>query len=241
MFYTMIPLYGIFILFAVSAGLFVAYKNSKSLNLNKEGSIVLFVYILLGIVYGAKYFSFLSNYQKYDGVFDFWKVGLSSYGAVIGILLMLFIYSRQFKKKFIDLIYIFSSSIPLMYGIGKLGCFFAGCCYGMKYSGPFSVVYNYSNSVIKGVELFPVQLLEAVIFISIFIYINNKSKNKKVDKIIVIGQTFVISGVAKFLLEYFRFNTMSSLLSINQLVSILFIFMGLIFLFYKNGLKVSKK
>lgn len=241
MFYTMIPLYGIFILFAVSAGLFVAYKNSKSLNLNKEGSIVLFVYILLGIVYGAKYFSFLSNYQEYDGVFDFWKIGLSSYGAVIGILLMLFIYSRQFKKKFIDLIYIFSPSIPLMYGIGKLGCFFAGCCYGMKYSGPFSVVYNYSNSAIKGVELFPVQLLEAIIFILIFIYINNKSKNKKVDKIIVIGQTFVISGVAKFLLEYFRFNTMSSLLSINQLVSILFIFMGLIFLFNKNGLKVSKK
>ncbi len=235
--FEMIPLYGMFVLLAVFIGLFVVYKNSKFLNLNRDEIIVLFVYILLGIIYWAKYFSFLSNYQIYVGEFDFWKVGLSSYGAVIGVLFMLFFYSRQFKKKFIDLIYIFSPSIPLMYGISKLGCFFAGCCYGMKYSGPFYVIYNYSNSAIKGVKLFPVQLFESIIFILIFIYINNKKDNR----LVTVGQTFIISGIAKFLLDYLRFNVTSSFFLINQLVSIFFVFLGLLLILCKNKLKVSKK
>lgn len=62
-------------------------------------------------------------------------------------------------------------------------------------------------------------------------YINNKIKNKKTDKIIVIGQTFVISGVAKFLLDYLRMDNTDRLFSINQLISIIFVFIGIIMMF----------
>ena len=44
-----------------------------------------------------------------------------------------------------------------MYSIGKIGCLLVGCCYGIEYSGPFSIVYNYSYSDIVGVRLFPIQ------------------------------------------------------------------------------------
>lgn len=231
MFATKISLYGIFIMFSIFMGLFVVYKNTIYLNFRREETIGLLIYIAIGAIFGAKYFTFLINFGNYAGTFDFVKVGLSSYGAVIGIIILLFLFSKQYKKSFRDLIYVLLPSIPLMYSIGKIGCFLAGCCYGIEYNGPLSVSYNYSYDAIKGVSLFPVQLLETIVFFVIFIYINNKIRNKKTDKIIVIGQTFVISGVAKFLLDYLRMNNTDGLFSINQLISIIFAFIGIIMIF----------
>lgn len=226
MFNTKIPLYGIFIIIAILSGLLVVFKNAKHLNLKTEEIIGLLVYIGLGAIFGAKYFTFLTNPKRFNGIFEFTKVGLSSYGAVIGIIILLFLFSKQYKKSFKNLIYILLPSIPLMYGIGKIGCFLAGCCYGIEYNGPLSVSYNYSYSAPKGISLFPIQLLESIIFIAIFIYTYNKIIKRKPNNIIV-GQTFVICGVSKFSLDYLRMSHMGKLFSINQLVSVAFILIGL--------------
>lgn len=226
MFNTKIPLYGIFIIIAILSGLFVVYKNAKNLNLKREEIMGLLIYIGLGAIFGAKYFTFITKFQKYNKVFTFFKVGLSSYGAIIGIILLLFLFSKQYKKRFKDLIYILLPSIPLMYGIGKIGCFLAGCCYGVEYDGLLSVVYNYSYIAPKEISLFPIQLLEAIIFIVIFIYIFNKVNKQKPNNVII-GQTFIICGIAKFLLDYLRISHIGKILSVNQIVSIFFILIGL--------------
>lgn len=238
MFNTKIPLYGIFIIIAISSGLLVIYKNAKHLNLKKEEIMGLLFYIGLGAIFGAKYFTFLTNPKKFNGIFDFTKIGLSSYGAVIGIIILLFLFSKQYKKSFKNLIYILLPSIPLMYGIGKIGCFLAGCCFGIEYNGPLSVVYNYSHSAPKGISLFPVQLLEAIIFIAISIYTYNKT-NKNKSNCIIIGQISAICGASKFSLDYLRMSHIGKTFSTNQLVSLAFILIGL-FLILGN-VKIEKK
>lgn len=139
MFDTRIPLYGIFIILALIFGLIVIYKNTKLLNFKKEEVMGLLIYIILGAIFGAKYFKFFTNYERYNKIFEFYKIGFSSYGAVIGIIIMLFLFSIQYKKSFKKLIYISIPAIPLMYSVGKIGCFLAGCCYGIEYSGLFSI------------------------------------------------------------------------------------------------------
>ena len=228
MFNTKISLYGISILVAITCGVYVTYKNSKTINLKKEELIGLLIYIVVGCIFGAKYFTLLTNPSKYIGV-EFYKVGLSSYGAVIGIILMLLLFSKQYKKKFGELIYIFLPSIPLMYSIGKIGCFLVGCCYGIEYNGPFSIIYNYSYSAPKGISLFPIQLLEAIVFMLIFIYIYRNKENKYNVKFI--GKTLVICGASKFLLDYLRESHVGQIISINQIVSLIFIILGLYFIF----------
>lgn len=225
MFNTKVSLYGIFIIIAIISGLLVVYKNTKHLYLKSEENVGLLLYIGLGAIFGAKYFPFLINSKKYHGVFEFTKIGLSSYGAIIGIIILLFLFSKQYKKSFKDLLYIMLPSIPLMYGIGKIGCFLAGCCYGIKYDGPLSVSYNYSYSAPKGIKLFPIQMLETIIFIGIFIYAYNKV-NKNKPNYIIIGQIFVICGISKFLLDYLRISHVGKLFSINQIVSMAFILVG---------------
>ena len=54
-------------------------------------------------------------------------------------------------------------ALPLMYGIGKIGCSFAGCCAGIQYSGPFAITNN------LGIKIFPVQIVEVIVFLGAFV------------------------------------------------------------------------
>jgi phosphatidylglycerol:prolipoprotein diacylglycerol transferase len=125
-----------------------------------------------------------------------------------------------------------------MYSIGKIGCFLAGCCYGIYYNGPFNVVYNYSYSAPAEVRLFPIQLLESIVFLVIFIYFYLNS-NKKSNKVLFIGKAIFICGISKFLLDYLRMSHAGQIISVNQLTSIIFMLIGM-FLILKDNIKKAK-
>jgi phosphatidylglycerol:prolipoprotein diacylglycerol transferase len=58
-------------------------------------------------------------------------------------------------------------AIPLFHFFGRMGCFFAGCCFGIE----SSFGYTFRYSIIKeanGINRFPVQLLEALVNLLLF-------------------------------------------------------------------------
>lgn len=228
---TKIPLYGILVVTGILSGLYIMYKNVKTLNYKKEENYGLILYILLGTLFGAKYFTLLTNFNKYKNNIDFNKIGLSSYGAAIGIIILLIIFAKQYKKNFKELINNILPAIPLMYGISKIGCFLAGCCYGIKYNGPLSITYKYSLSAPKNISLLPIQIIETITFILIYLYISKKKKENKN----IIGITLLLCGLSKFLLDYLRMNHIDKILTVNQIVSIPFIIIGLILYFKEKS------
>ena len=128
----------------------------------------------------------------------------------------------------------FICSIPLIYSIGKIACFLTGCCYGIEYNGPFSIRYLYSQSNINGVSLFPIQLLESIVFFIIFIIsfnivIRGKVNNKN------IGILTIMIFLCKFLLDFLRFTHMENLISFNQIMCIPFILFGLSLITFKSS------
>lgn len=62
---------------------------------------------------------------------------------------------------------IITPAIPLFHVFGRIGCFFAGCCFGVE-SGAGFVFTRSLISGANGVRRFPVQLLEAVFNLSLF-------------------------------------------------------------------------
>lgn len=228
---TKIPLYGILVVSGILSGLYIIYRNIKTLNYKKEENYGLILYILLGTLFGAKYFTLLTNFNKYKNNIDFNKIGLSSYGAAIGIIILLIIFAKQYKKNFKELINNILPAIPLMYGISKIGCFLAGCCYGIKYNGPLSITYKYSLSAPKNISLLPIQIIETITFILIYLYISKKKKENKN----IIGITLLLCDLSKFLLDYLRMNHIDKILTVNQIVSIPFIIIGLILYFKEKS------
>lgn len=234
MFNTKFSLYGVIILVALLSNVIVVVPLLKKYSYDYREILGILLYQLVGIIGGAKLLSFLQNYQQYNGEFNFVKVGLSAYGGVIGAIIFILLFSFQFKKSLKELLYIFMPSIPLMYSIGKVGCFLAGCCYGIEYNGIFKVAYHYSMSAPKDIYLFPIQIVESIVFFVIFVYIISKHKKNQFN-LKTLGKGFVFCSISKFLLDFFRMSHKNMFLSTNQIISVFFTIIGLILLIYADS------
>ena len=221
---TKLPIYGIMILLSLFANVIIIIMIYKKFNFSKDEIIGALVYENIGIILGAKLLTYVQNYSTY-GKFNFLSLGLSSYGAFIGAIICLILFGIQFKKSLKDMLFTFMPSIPLMYAIGKIGCFLVGCCHGIKYSGIGSITYKYSKVAPNHIHLFPVQIIETITFTIIFIYMIKKVFNHKFNWK-TLGISFILCGIAKFSLDYFRISHTNIFLSLNQIISIICILIG---------------
>ena len=159
-----------------------------------------------------------------------WLVALlwlrSSFYALILIslsgLIFFLITKTDFKKLFAILLF----SVPLIYSIGKLGCFLNGCCYGMDYTGPMRVLYSNSKITPIDTPLFPFQLVESIVNLIIFIIaiiIYHKKKDiKKTFPFIIIS-----CSIVKFSLDFLR-TPGEHIISLNQVFCIISLIIGFI-------------
>lgn len=233
-----IPVYGLMISLAIISNFIIVLSMYDKDKFSLSDIFVAIIYEVIGIVFGAKLLTLILNYEELPLNFNFFNIGFSSYGAVIGALINLILYCKIFEKNIKDVLLLFIIPIPLMYAIGKIGCFFAGCCYGIEYTGIGNVVYKNSIVAPKGVNLFPVQIVETITFLMIFIYMVIKYKKNKFG-LKEFGFSIILCGFAKFILDYLRFSHNNIIISENQMISIIFIIIGI--LIYMKSLKNSRK
>lgn len=220
------PIYGIVILLSILIGLVFNYLFIKKNN-KKEKNALLYLFLLF--VYSFIGGLLLNSIVNFD--VKNYSIGLSSYGGAIGVLICAVIFEKMNDSngKYIKSAIL---SLPLMYSISKLACFFSGCCYGIPYDGLFSVVYREGLNI----SLLPIQLIETIVFMIVFIicYLNNNNKN-------IIPITMLLSAISKFVLDFFRYSHLSEVLSINQVISIIFIIIGISIYFKEKNKNTNTK
>lgn len=127
--------------------------------------------------------------------------------------------------------------IPIAHGFGRIGCFFAGCCYGIPYTGPFAVMYVESQFAPNGIGLFPVQLLEAAAeFILGGCLLAFSRKLRGINSLFYYLLSY---SVLRFFLEFLRYDEFRGRVgcfSTSQILSILFIILS-VFYFMKSGMR----
>lgn len=184
---------------------------------------------VLGVALGSILFGFLKNIlvALYEGndisIREALHTGLVYYGGLFGFLVFskigMFLLHLEMKADQFDLVAI---TIPVFHFFGRIGCFFAGCCYGIEYSGSFAVTYIYSSGDV--VVRLPVQLIEALIEAIIFAYMLNLLRRRTVQSGQLINAYLASYAVARFILEFFRGDEVRGLfghLSFSQIVSLL--------------------
>lgn len=235
---TKISLYSMMIILSLIANIITILIIYKKNNFTRDEIIGALVYENIGIIFGAKLLTYINHFKEY-GKFDLLSLGLSSYGALIGAIICLVIFGLQFKKSLKEMLFTFMPSIPLMYAIGKIGCFLVGCCHGIEYNGIGSIVYKYSVVAPNHVHLFPVQIIETIAFTIIFIYMIRKVLKNQFSWQ-TLGISFILCGLSKFILDYFRSSHINTFLSTNQIISIIFIFIGII-MYIKNRKQITNR
>ena len=197
------------------------------------------LFMLIGVVLyfvNLFYFMIKRKYEVYEimGFITFQAMAIifamaffgNSFSGLIMCILISVLYNWICKKDIKELIAMVLIGMPLLYGMGKLGCFFGGCCYGINYDGIFNVIYTNASKAPNDVSRFPVQLIEAIL--SIFSYICTLIiYKKKKDEFVLIPFIMISCGFIKFVFDFLRADR-NSIISINQLFCIISVIIGII-------------
>ncbi|TFG73875.1 MAG: hypothetical protein E4H23_12865 [Chrysiogenales bacterium] len=143
------------------------------------------------------------------------QTGGSFFGAVFASLLFAFFYSRAFfRESYRRLWDITVIGIALGHAVGRVGCFAAGCCYGLPTALPWGVSFTYlgrNPHPMAGIALHPVQLYEAASCLLLSLALLLLWKRRRFP-----GQIFSLYlagyGLVRFLLEFLRHHDPSETL-----------------------------
>ena len=223
----------------------LALNLGKRRNIPTEKSLMVTFVSAFGIFLGGHLLFALTNLQNIvklisSGNFSFSALmpyisGMVFYGGLFGAVVAVFLYTAKNKDvKRSDVFDIFAVSVPFFHIFGRIGCFFAGCCYGVESDFGITTYLN-TSATHYGVSRFPVALVEAFINLLIFILIVSFFKrNKLKGKLVFLYLT--IYAPARFALEFFRGDIIRGFilgLSTSQFISLLIIsFICIYFLFY---------
>lgn len=235
-----IATYGLIIFIGIFIGAIISiFYFSKFFSVKKEDIFYCILYAVIGLGIGAKLLYIITNipflianYQSLD-LFDTFlqmlKGGFVFYGGLIGGILGVLVYSKQFKISFKELLLILLPVVPLIHGIGRIGCLCAGCCYGMEYHGFGAITFHNSLLAPNDVPLFPMQIVEAICNFVIFIVLLLTYK-KFLGTYKTVGLYLVLYSVVRFTLEFFRGDLIRGIyfsLSTSQWISIVLFIVGI--------------
>lgn len=191
--------------FALASVLIFIYLKKKSEV--KVDYIALLIVILVTAISGLIFAVCFENIYEaiknaVEGKEQSWTWSATWYGGLLGgvlaFLLMYYLYYRHKNDDVLDeILRITPAAICLGHGIGRLGCFFNGCCYGIETDAWYGVLFpGHTHKVI------PTQLFEmAFLLILATILIVVAFKKKWNYSIIVYLYSYAIF---RFLIEFIR-------------------------------------
>src|SRR5947208_5089820 len=130
--------YGVLVALAFLTALWLAGRLARQAGLNADGVTNLGIYCALSAIAGAKLMMFLIDipyYTQHPGeIFSLatLQAGGVFYGGLIAALGIAVWYMRKTKLPLLPAADVFAPAIALGHGIGRLGCFAAGCCWGVQ-------------------------------------------------------------------------------------------------------------
>lgn len=158
--------YGIMVTLAVITLLGVTLREAKRPGISQDTIYSLFLWGIIGGFIGARlvvvqwshYIAYPKDILNFVGFPAF-----SLYGAIIGALVAVWVYTRVKRITFGSLIGGLDAvavGAPLAQAIGRIGCTINGCCYGTPTSLPWAVIYTnpYSACGLRGIPLHPTQV-----------------------------------------------------------------------------------
>lgn len=238
--------YGILIVLGIFIGMFIAYYNSKKLNLDFEkiidGFLVAFPCAIVGARAYYVFFEFDNFKNNIWSIFNLRTGGLAIHGGLIGALIGTIIYCK-FKKiemmKYLDVV---APSLILAQAIGRWGNFMNGEAHGDVVSYEF--ISKFPEFIQKGMYLDghyynPTFLYESmwnlIIFLILMIILHKKKSN---ENGVVIASYAVLYSVGRLFIESLRTDSlMIGNIRIAQFMSILGVIIGITYIIYVKSKK----
>jgi phosphatidylglycerol:prolipoprotein diacylglycerol transferase len=232
--------YGVLIAIAFLVALWLVGRLAKKAGLNHEAVTNLGIYCALAGIGGAKLMMFivdLPHYLEHPGdilSMSTVRAGGVFYGGLIGALVVAFWYMRRTKLPALQTADVFAPAIALGHGIGRLGCFAAGCCWGIPSNRPWAVTFTDPEAerlvgVPLNVPLHPTQIYEAFAEFVIFGILYWRIRRAHAPGSII-GLYLMLYSTTRFIVEFYRNHEQGNLwggpLDTSQWISLVLLMLG---------------
>ncbi len=224
--------YGVLLAGAYLLGLQLAMKRGQARGLDQARVLDLGIYIIISALIGAKLLLFITDFRSFvadpRSLLDLARSGGVFYGGLILAVIVALLYIRKVGLPLWTTCDAFAPGIALGHVVGRLGCFFAGCCYGKPTSVPWAITFTNPYAATNvgtplNVPLHPTQLYEAgAEALILVLLLMTESRGRRYP-----GRTFwlymLLYAVSRFIIEFYRGDPRGSVLmfSTSQFISLL--------------------
>jgi phosphatidylglycerol---prolipoprotein diacylglyceryl transferase len=224
--------YGVLLAAAYLSGLQFALMRARSRGLDPNRVMDLGIWIIISALAGAKLLllvverdTFRSDPAELLGLL---RSGGVFYGGLIAAVAVALWYLRKHRMPVWAVTDVFAPGIALGHVVGRMGCFFAGCCFGRPTTVPWAVTFHNESAALNAgtvlnVPLHPTQLYEAgAELVILLVLLATEGKRKPFP-----GRTFwsymFLYAVSRFFIEFYRGDTRGAvgMFSTSQFVSII--------------------
>lgn len=230
-----LPTYGVLVALGFLVALWITGRLARQSGLDPERVSNVGVYSALAGLAGAKLLMFVFDFNYFrehpDEIFSL--ATLQSGGVFFGGLIIAVgagaWLMRHYALPVLATFDAFAPGLAIGQAIGRLGCFAAGCCWGVKCDRPWAVRFtDFAANKITGVPLdtalHPTQLYEAALLGLAFAVLYWLFQRRGRAPGEVFGAYLILAGSERFLVEFFREHQQANLgngpLSNAQLISI---------------------
>lgn len=199
-----------------------------------------FASVVIGFVF-ATLFQSTYNYIKDPSSGFRIGSGMTFIGGLIGGVICFFavylIFRRKYTERLYSVISILPCSILIAHAFGRVGCFFAGCCYGKETDGFLGVKFPDLPNPVHPTQLYEAAFLFIMFGVTVYLLLKKDFRHNM--------SLYLISyGVFRFLIEYVRGDERGELVGFvtpSQFWSILMVISGIALIFYMKRIEKKEK
>jgi phosphatidylglycerol:prolipoprotein diacylglycerol transferase len=200
--------YGFMIAIGVIAGVaYIIVQGKKDVGISFDQANSLFLVIFIAAFVGGKIFLFFEEPSYY--ITHPAKLlagsGFVFYGSFLFAIPTMLWFFRKHKLHTYKMLDVMAVTTCLVHMFGRLGCFVAGCCYGLPTKSFLGVVYTDAacEANPKNVLLHPTQLYEAIyILMVMFTLLIVRSRRKFYGQLFLLY--LILYAAGRSVLETFR-------------------------------------
>jgi phosphatidylglycerol---prolipoprotein diacylglyceryl transferase len=233
--------YGVLLAAAYLLGLQFALVRARARGLDGNRVMDLGIWIIISALIGAKLLLLVVDFDTFrqdpGELLTLMRSGGVFYGGLIAAVAVAIWYMRRHGMALWSVSDAFAPGIALGHVIGRLGCFFAGCCYGRSTDAPWAVTFTNEYAAQNvgtplNVAIHPTQLYEAgaeLVILGALLLLERRGRTFP-------GRTFwsymLMYGITRFVIEFYRGDPrgMVGMLSTSQFVSVLLVPLSVVML-----------
>ena len=242
-FFGLVHMYGLMIAIGILGTFITLTLGGKKLGINEKFLDFTFFLGIGAIVIGflsASLFQAVYNYiENPEAGFHFGQSmtfmgGLI--GGVVSFLIIYFIARPKLHGRLIDVLSLVPCCITIAHGFGRIGCFFAGCCYGVETDSFLGVKFPGLPNPVHPTQLYEAAFLFILFGVMLFLLLKFNFRHNM--------SVYLISyGIFRFLLEFIRGDHRGELvtgISPSQFWSIPMVLLGVGLIFLLNYLQKKR-